>query len=430
MPLDPIFFLQNLGLTLLMGSLIGLERERSHEQKDLHEFGGFRTMALISILGYLSYSFFSSSLLFPITTGGFFLLVVASYVMSSIIGKNTGATTEVAAFFAYFIGVLMGMAQPLYATVITLLVVVLLYFKQSLHRFAHALAREELYDTLKFIAIVFVVLPLLPNQTFGLFNILNPYEIWLVVVLVSSISFVSYIAIKFLGPQKGIGLGGFLGGLTSSTAVAFSFSHLSRRSPKIRNPFIFGVILAASAMFFRVLFTVSLVNPVLLPYLYLPLCFMGAAGFLLAAYFWFKKDGSLKTISEKDLNLKSPFQFWPALQFGLVFAALLFISQIAADYFGDRGVYLTAFLSGIIDVDAITISLADLAEHQHISTLTAAVGICLAAMTNTLSKAAIVLLFGARAVAWRVGLAFVLMVGVGVATIFIFLPSYYGFIAI
>ena len=141
---DPLLFLQNLGLTLLLGSLVGLERERDRFKVDAHEFGGIRTMALTSVLGYLVYVFFQDSSLFPIVTAGFLLLLVASYVMSSYLNKNTGATTEMAGIFTYFIGILMAMGETLVATVITLLVVVLLYFKEALHAFAHRVEKEEL----------------------------------------------------------------------------------------------------------------------------------------------------------------------------------------------------------------------------------------------------------------------------------------------
>ena len=248
---EQLLFLQNLGLALLLGSLIGLERERTRHQEDVHEFGGIRTLSLISVLGYLVYSIFPDSVFFYIITAGFLALLVASYVMASYIDKTNGATTEVAGLFTYFIGILMAKGDLLIAAVITLVVVLLLYFKKPLHDLAHRIEKEELYDTIKFIAVVFVVLPLLPDQTFGPLEVLNPYEIWLIVVLISTISFISYIAIKVVGPKRGIGVGGFLGGLTSSTAVSLSFSQLSKKSSKIVNPFVFGILIASSAMFLR-----------------------------------------------------------------------------------------------------------------------------------------------------------------------------------
>lgn len=428
---EKILFLQNLGLALLLGSLIGLERERNHNKVDGHQFGGIRTLSLISVLGYLTFMLFSDSILFPVFTAGFLLLLVASYSMSSYLARDTGATTEIAGLFTYFIGILMGMGETLIATVITLVVVLLLYFKKTLHAFAHKVEKEELYDTIKFIAIVFVILPLLPNAVYGPLDVLNPYEIWLMVVLISTISFASYIAIKALGPKRGIGAGGFLGGLISSTAVSLSFSALSKKNLKVVNPFVFAILVASSAMFFRVLVTISVLNGELLKIIALPMVLMGLTGLFFAGYYWFQKDGpALKHFTSKDLDLKSPFQLWPAVQFGLVFAALIFVSKFAADYFGDQGVYVTAFFSGIFDVDAITVSMANLHLDGDLSATTASTGIVIAALTNTLSKGAIVLFFGARRVGLRVLLALVLTAVVGLGTLFLFIPEYYGFIAI
>lgn len=392
---DTLLFLQNLGLALLLGSLIGLERERSRQGLELHEFGGIRTMALVTMLGYTAYALFGDTPLFTIVSAAFFLLLIASYVMSSYLDKTTGATTEMAGFFAYFIGILMAMGESLIATAITLLVVLLLYFKKSLHRFAHKIEKTELYDTIKFIAIVFVVLPLLPNETMGPLHVLNPYNIWLMVVLVSSISFSSYVAIKWVGPKDGIGIGGFLGGLISSTAVAMSLSVLSKKTKKIAMPYVFGILIASSAMFFRVIVTVSILNAELLDYLLLPLGLMGVLGLGFSIWYWFQQshEEQAKDFDQDDLELKSPFQLWPALKFGLFFAALLFITKFASDYFGDRGVYLTAFFSGIVDVDAITISMIDLSKTGQIGSLTASLGVLVAAMTNTLSKGLIVYFF-------------------------------------
>ncbi len=429
---DFFHFFEDLGLALLMGSLIGLERERNHKDlknaQETHEFGGLRTMALVTMYGFLAYRlFFDNVLVFALLTAAYFALVVASYVMSSVQNKNSGATTEVAGLFAYLIGMLVGMGgqEELYATVITLLVVLIMYFKAPLHRFAHQIGNAELYDTLKFIAVVFVVLPLLPNQFYGPLDVLNPYEIWFVVVLICSISFASYIGIKLLGPKNGIGFGGFLGGLISSTAVALSFSALSKKSQKVVNPFIFGILIAASAMFVRVLFTISVINKDLLGYLLLPLLAMGGTGFVIALYYWFKKRGQPSAdVSAKDLDLKSPFELGSAIKFGVIFAALLFASKFAANSFGDVGLYLTAFLSGTFDVDAITVSMAHLSMAGNITPHTGALGVLIAVMTNTLSKGCIVLFFASREVGKRTLFATLLIIAAGCLTFFI--PASYG----
>jgi uncharacterized membrane protein (DUF4010 family) len=419
---DSLIFFQQLGMALLLGGLIGLEREKNRlKQKDLHEFGGLRTMALLSIYGFIVYELYGQApLLFAVFTAGYFALLVAAYVMAARLNKNSGATTEVASIFVYLIGVLIGMGEPLIATVLSLTVLLLLYFKERLRDFAKRVEKEELYDTVKFIAIAFVVLPLLPNETFGPLDVLNPYTIWLVVVLISSISFVSYIGIKLLGSKKGIGMGGFLGGLISSTAVSMTFSQLSKKSRSIVNPFVFGILIAASAMFFRVILAVWVLNSALLDQLMVPLLSMGVTGFLLSLFFWLKKEKKT-SLTEDQLSLDSPFQLLPALKFGLLFAALIFISKYASEYIGKEGLYLTAFISGAVDVDAITVSMANLSARGDISNALAVQSITIATLTNTFVKGGIVLFFASRAVGLRVLLSVLLIALSGVLSLVFFL---------
>lgn len=425
---ETILLLQDFLLTLLLGGLIGLERQQDRgKEGERGGIWGIRSMALAALLGYIAYFLFGAEpVIFAVITAVFSLLVIASYVMTSATKKYSGATTELAAIFVYLIGVLMAFGQGLVATVVTLIVVALLYFKETLHGFALKMEEKELYGTLQFVAVVFVVLPLLPNQTFGPLDVLNPYIIWLMVVLISSISFISYIAIKFLGPKKGIGMSGFLGGLISSTAVAMSFSEMSKKSKKLVNPFVFGVVIASSAMFFRVLVEVSVLNQDLLTLLYIPMLSMGSVGLLLAVYFWFrKKKHGVKAISEKDLHLKSPFQLWPAIQFGLLFAVLLFVSKFASITFGDQGLYITALISGLVDVDAITVSMANLSQNGDISLKAAATAVTIATMTNTLVKGGIVMSFGSKAVGIRTLASMIFIVIVGLLAL-LFIPDIYG----
>ena len=427
-----MLFLQNLVITLLLGGLIGLEREKDRKSKDLHEFGGIRTMALVSMLGYLAYFLFGDdAVLFPVLTGGFIMLILASYLVCSYLNKRTGATSEVAAFFVYLVGVLMAMNETLYAAVISLIVLLLLYFKEALHGFARGVKKKEIYSTLKFIAVVFVVLPLLPNETFGPLDVLNPYVIWLMIILVASISFASYIAIKLVGPRKGIGLGGFLGGLISSTAVSMSFSQLSKKAKKLVNPFVFGIMIASTAMFFRILLEVAVLNQDLMAYLSAPMISMGCMGLLISLFYWFRKvKDPDKTVSDKDLNFSSPFRLWSAMKFGLFFAALLFISKFASEYFGDQGLYLAALISGLADVDAITVSMANLTATKDVTLIAGATAVTIAAMANTLVKGGIVFMFASRGVGLRVVAAMALIVLTGIVSLLIFLPDFYGFASI
>ncbi len=416
-----IEFLRHLALALFMGGLIGIERERNHKKGMAHEFGGIRTMSLTAMLGFLVYRLFpENTLAFSVLSLGFLGLLISSYIVSSLQNKNSGATTEMAGFLAFLVGVLTGMDQELYAVTVTLLLVLILYFKEGLHRFARRLDKEELYDVFKFIAVAFIALPLLPNQIYGPLDVLNPYEIWLIVVLISSISFVSYIAIKILGPKDGIGLSGLLGGFISSTAVAMSFAGLSKKTKNIVEPFVFGILVASSAMFVRVFLTLSVLNAKLATVLFWPLFSMAGSGFFLAFFFWLKAQKKNEVhLAEETLDLHSPFSLRSALKFGLLFAAMIFISKFASEYWGSYGIYLTAFFSGIFDVDAISVSMANLNGAGQMSAVVAGMGVLIATITNTLSKGAIVLLFGSSAVGKRTALCLLAIVGVGLSTFWI-----------
>jgi uncharacterized membrane protein (DUF4010 family) len=416
---ESLFFLQGLGLSLLLGSLVGIEREKDHhEGVKQHQFG-IRTMSLTAMLGYLSYSLFSdNAALFSVITAGFLLLVIASYWKTAVSKAHTGLTTEMAAVFVYLVGVLMGMGHMMIASTTTLLVLLLLFFKEHLHDFANGVSKQEIYAGFKFFAIAFIILPLLPNEVMGPLDVLNPYSIWFVVVLISSISLLSYTAIKWLGPRNGIGFGGFLGGLVSSTAVSMSFSDLSKKNKKVVNPFVFGVIIASTAMFFRVLIEVFALNKALLEQLIIPMGAMGVAGLIVCLVLWISTMNDKKTkFGEKDLHLKSPFQLKPAIQFGLLFAVLLVVSKYASQTFGDQGLYVTAFLSGVMDVDAITVSMANLHKAGDISTNSASIAVTIAAMTNTLSKGLIVLFFGSKRVGRRVLFAMSVILTVGLLSL-------------
>lgn len=417
---ESFIFLQGLGLSLLMGALVGIEREKNFSNETGHHQFGIRTMSLTAMLGFMAHQLFSeNSVLFSVMLAGFLAMVIVSYWKTSTKGVNTGVTTELAAVFVFLVGILMGMGELMMAASTTLIVALLLFFKEKLHIFAHGVSKQETYAGFKFIAIAFVVLPLLPNKLMGPMQVLNPYSIWFVVVLISSISLLSYIAIKWLGPKNGIGLGGFLGGLVSSTAVSMSFSDLSKKNTKVVNPFVFGILIASTAMFFRVLIEVLALNKALLEHLLLPMSAMGATGLIICGILWLSSLSSKKVkFEEKDLHLKSPFQLRPALQFGLLFAVLLLVSKFASESFGDQGLYITAFLSGVMDVDAITVSMANLHKAGDISASSASVAVTIAAMTNTLSKGIIVLCFASKQVGLRVLFGMILILSVGGGSLF------------
>lgn len=267
---------------------------------------------------------------------------------------------------------------------------VLLVFKPSLHRFVKKITREELHAIILFVIMSALIIPFLPDKNFGPYELWNLKEIWKMVVLVSGTSLVGYMVAKILG-NKGTLLAGILGGLVSSTSVALTFS---RRSKLVSSGSSFfyamGIISACAIMFPRILFEVYVVNPVLSRKLWLPVILVSVAGF--GAAFFIYKIKKAKA-DEENLPLKNPLDFMTAIKFALLFAGIQWLVKFCSEEFGDRGTYLAGAISGITDVDAITLSMAKMATGNEQSIL-AINTILLAALSNTLVKFIIVMTVG------------------------------------
>lgn len=410
-------------IAVALAFLVGLERERQRIQKGLSSFGGIRTFPIISLMGALSgYLSDKSELLAVVLLGAFAACMVAAYVISTKSGKSDalGLTSTLAALVVYFIGFISFQGQYFLATGITVILLIFLYMKNPLHLLAEKISSAELQSTIKFVIIAFIVLPLLPNQYFGFLEAFNPYLTWLMVVFISGISFASYLANKLFGYRKGIGLTGFLAGLVSSTALTLSFSALSKQNGKIISPYVFAILVASSAMFVRVLFEVFVINPALFSVLIYPLLAMSIIAGLGAFYFLFHKDGrsNESVVKAKTLSLQSPFHLKPAIQFAAFFALIFYITRLTLHYYGTDVLYLSSFISGLVDIDAITLSIAQLVD-KGLSLNVAVTAITIAAVSNTLVKVCIFLLLGNRRVAYYLFVAFVLIsiAGLGVSLV-------------
>jgi len=408
----------NFLISLAVGALIGIERERKYPKQG--EFAGIRTFILIALFGtisaYLS-DFYSNFLI--VGFFGVILLVGMSYFVSTRGNGDIGITTEVAALLTFGLGALCYTTDgikiaPIFAIIITTLLAV----KPYLHKFARTISEEEMLDTLKFLIIAFVILPLLPNQTVGPLNVFNPYQIWLMIVFISGISYAGYIMMKFLGAERGLGLTGVVGGLVSSTAVTTAMASKVKESEFLLKAAVFATVVASSMMFLRVLFVVTVINPDLTSLLIMPMLSMGVVGILLGIIIWkgIKFKSEIKN-TDTEIGFKNPFTLKPALIFGALFCAILFVSRIADIYFGNSGVYAASIISGIADVDAITITMALMAKST-ISSVTAVTAITLASISNTIVKFLIALFMGTRKFGKTIGLIFTVIIISGLIAIF------------
>ena len=220
--------------------------------------------------------------------------------------------------------------------------------------------KDDVYATLKFLIVAVVVLPLLPNQTFGPLDVLNPFKVGLMVVLIAGIDFVGYVAVRVLGPGRGLGLTGIVGGLASSTAVTLSVSGRAKEEPALAPSCALAAITASTIMVPRVLLEVAVVHRPLVQDLAKPLAAMTLGG-VVAVWIFYRRSRSA-TGRSADLKLQNPFELTSALKWGLVFVVVLFAAKLLQSLFGESGVYLAGLVAGASDVDAITLSMASLTK--------------------------------------------------------------------
>lgn len=403
------------GISILLGALVGLEREIAFKQVP-DFFAGFRTFIIITFIGSLSaYLADIYNVYFLIVaTAGIMIFIVVTYIISNLKTDRLGSTTELAVFFSFLIGVVTYQVDIKIGVILAIVLTLILSLKPSLHNFAIHMNNEEFFSTIKFAIIAFVILPLLPNEGFGPMLAFNPYQIWLMVVLVSALSFLVYLAIKIFGPEKGIVLTGLLGGLLSSTALTVSISQKAKQHKDYHSLFAFAVVLASSTMFLRVLILIAIVYKPLVQEILVPMLLMFAVGFIFSLILFHYHHNSKGV----PMDYKSPFRIAPALKFGIFFAVILFLTKLAVLYLGTRGIYLLSFFSGLADVDPIVLSLASLAKSE-IALKVAGVGIIIATATNTLLKIGIAYTVGSPRFAGKVATVMSLSLIVGLIAIII-----------
>jgi len=380
-------------IALLIGALIGTERQRRLVEDKVRGVAGLRTFVLIALLGSLCSALavhFGSG--FAIASMATFIILVAAGYASSIstLGR-IDFTAAVAAVVTFALGMLSGFPDSiLLAVALAIITTWVLATRNITHRYVEALSETDLLDTLKMGIIALVIYPLLPESPMGPWGVLNPRQIWLFVVMVSLIGYAGYIAIRILGAERGLGITGILGGLVSSTAVTSSMATEVKENRDILPSAVFATAIASCTMFPRILFIVLVVNRDLFFSLLPELLLMTLVGATLA-YMLVRKNTSLG----KEVKVKDPFRIVPALKFGAFFAFVLIISKLANIYFGNAGFYATGIVSGLADVDAIALTMASLARST-VAPSVAAATISLAAITNTLVKLCIAYVLGTK----------------------------------
>ncbi len=410
----------SLGVALAVGLLIGIERgwhERAAEEGS--RIAGVRTFGLIGLLGgvWALVAEQLGELLLGFAFVTFAVVIVVAHWQAVLVRRDVGITTVIAALITFALGALAVRGYLTVSAAVAVVTATLLSLKPVLHRWLRHLEPAELHGALKLLLISVVLLPVLPNKGYGPWEALNPYAIWWLVVLIAALSFAAYFAMKIAGPRRGIILTSLLGGVVSSTAVALNFSRIGRRGAMSRL-LAAGVIAASATMFPRILFEVAVVNPRLLPHLVLPLGLMTLIAYGGAGWFWFRQ-GDGNDLAEPPL--RNPFELLPALQFGLLLAAIMLLSKAFYAWLGEEGIYLLTIFSSLGDVDAIVLSLAKMAQVE-LSEELAVRAIVLAAVVNTVVKGGLVFLVAGVKMGWRVAVVFLFALAGGGAALLLPYP--------
>ncbi len=383
------------GFALAIGLLIGMERQFNVDKgSEKSLFGGVRTFPLLALTGC------AAAMLADLMNSpwGFIIpiLIVGAFLVVAYIGTvnkgDLGLTTEVSALLTVVIGAMCYYDQLELAAALGISVLLLLTMKTRLHRFSKMLTQNEIVSLAKFGLMTAIVLPILPDKAIlpAPFDVLILKNIWLMVILVTAIGITGYFLKKYIGNSKAIVLTGFVGGLISSTAVTLSYSAYSKDRPLLSRAFAIAIIVAWITMFLRVIVEVAVVNPSLVSNLWLP---MAVAAFAGGLYCWIINEKvETKNEVESKVSTEELFSLKKSLIFGGLYAAVIVISNIAQIKFGDEGIYVSAIAAGFTDVDAITLSMAEMSRSSGtVEPHVAIRAITLAAVSNTLVKASIVL---------------------------------------
>jgi uncharacterized membrane protein (DUF4010 family) len=392
---------ERLALALAVGLLIGVERGwQQRAGPEGSRVAGIRTFGIVGLLGGVA-ALVSGSLAtaaFGLAFLGFAAVLVGAHAIAASRTGDLSATSAMAGLLTFLLGATAVQGEMAVAAAGAVVATLLLSVKPVLHHWLERLEYRELSATLKLLLISVVALPVLPDRGFGPWEALNPYEIWWMVVLIAGISFCGYVAVRLAGPRRGLLLTGLFGGLASSTAVAVNFARLSRTSPGAEALLAAGIVAASATMFLRVLLVLAIVQPALLGLLGWPLA--AAAVVSYAGVAWLARRGG-QSAPALQVQIENPFEFWIALRFGVLLAVIMVLAHALPQWLGRPGLALLAAVSGLADVDAITLSMARLAG-DGVTAAAAAMAIGIAAAVNTAVKAGLAAAIGRPALGVRV----------------------------
>ncbi|WP_203294246.1 MgtC/SapB family protein [Luteirhabdus pelagi] len=393
-----------LAIAFGLGMLVGLQREKTDSK-----MAGVRTFTLISILGVMS-GFMTREFDNPFILPVFGLAIAGFLVVANIVKlrkfdeADVGQTTEVAALLMFAVGAYLVLGDQVIGVVVGGALAILLYVKEHLHDFIENLKDKDLAAIMTFAGISLVILPILPNETYGPLDVLNPRNIWLMVTLIVGISVIGYFIYKYVGKNVGIISNGILGGLISSTATTVSYARKTKDSKDINKMAAFVILAASTIALARVLVEVGVIIPEKLPQIILPILVEFVLMILLCVglFYLINQDGKDDEMPEPD----NPAQFKSALIFGLLYGLILLAVAFTKEEFGNEALYVVAIISGLTDVDAITLSLSQTMKGGGLETNTGWRLILLASLSNLVFKGIMAAVLGTKKLTKWVAISF------------------------
>lgn len=420
--LSAVELIQRLSIALAIGLLIGLERGwTARDAGEGERAAGLRTHGLAALLGGVW-----GAIVQPYGAAGVVALAIAFVFVGALIGayrfrenmhdKTFGATTAVAVLLAFSLGAFAVVGDIQAAVAAAVATTAILALKAFLHRLIARITWDELRSGLALLVMSFIMLPVLPDRAIDPWDAVNPFELWLMTVLIGVISFVGYIAVKTIGYRRGVAVAGLAGGLASSTAATAAMSRLAREYPSQVGACAAGAIFANAIMAPRVLAIVAVVNPTLAWRLAPPVAAAGVA-FALAGVFLLRRSDA-RPEESIGMSVRNPLDLAAVLKFGALLAAVMVLSRLATHFAGSFGAYALAVLSGIVDVDAIALTMARLGATE-IGVTAAAGAVLFALLSNTVAKIVMGSVIGGAGMAGRLAAASSLAVAVALAALWL-----------
>lgn len=401
--------IQTFLVALGIGLLIGLERERVASAR-----AGLRTFALVALLGALAGLL--GDALHSIVPFGVGMAVIGTMIVAAYIRHpdptDPGTTSVAALMVCYCLGTAVWLGFVKIAVMLAVATTVLLYFKAQLRGLAHRLDQRDWISILQFCVLSLVILPILPNQEYGPYGALNPYQVWWMVVLISGVGLAGYATLQLVGARYGAAFVGVFGGLASSTATTMVYARNARSSSSLAPMAAIVIVLANLVMMVRVTVIAGVVAAGIVPHLLGVVVPAMALGLLTLVLTWRRIGGGHEEVVLPKTG--NPTELRTALGFGLLYAVVLFCAAWLSDYAGTRGLYVLAVVSGLTDIDAIALSSLRLYSLGKLGESPAVIAIGLGMLANLAFKTGLAIVIGGRVLGLRI-LAGMGAVAVGLA---------------